>query len=379
MASYPSHHHSQSRQISEYLQPTNGIRDAKLKKGIAPKNHLRENMLHLKEIARQKKEKQLMEEEKRKSASNLFKIERFQKVHSKLADPEYIEKITSPRTDYKPNDMNYSNMTIPSGYRPETTCSIVEGNSKTLSNHLPGKGRDFLKKGISTERYKKKMLENKKQRMNFEYELDHPESVVPDYMKARGMSPRMDNDMNNYNNKKTNDNQSSHEFNQNMYRETLKAPVPKASEMNRLAPRKAIDHVRENFKQNIISKPPTSDSKATNPRQALEARYVKGKVPQYLVHRKEKWAKEQEKIRANMPDPDAPPGSRLMPEEERKATLETLAEQEKDIRAALMKIPLTADTPSMIKRREALERRLTEISNAKLLFHRQKVYIKIDA
>jgi len=369
---YPTHHHSQSRQISEYLQPTNGIREAKLKKGIVPKNHLRENMLHIKEIARQKREKELLDEEKRKAASNLFKIERFQKVNSKLANPEYVEKMTSPRTDYKPNDMNYSNMTLPSGYRPETSSSLLE------KNNIPGKGKDFLKKGISTERYKKKMLENKKQRMAFEYELDHPESVVPNYMKAKGVTPRTDNDTNNFN-KKVSDNQYSHETSHNYAKETLKAPVPKANEINRLAPRKVVDHVKENFKVNISSKPPSSDSKEMNVRKVLEAKHVKGKIPQYLIHRKNKWAKEQEKILANMPDPDAPPGSRLMPEEERQATLDTLVEQEKDIRAALMKIPLTADTPTMIKRRETLERRLTEISNAKVLFHRQKVYIKIDA
>lgn len=47
-------------------------------------------------------------------------------------------------------------------------------------------------------------------------------------------------------------------------------------------------------------------------------------VPDYLLSRQEEWERDEERRRADAPDPSCPPGMTLMPEEERLATLKML-------------------------------------------------------
>lgn len=47
-----------------------------------------------------------------------------------------------------------------------------------------------------------------------------------------------------------------------------------------------------------------------------------------LVNRKEQWKKDEEDRIANTPDPAMPPGHRVLPENERKQTLNLLQESE---------------------------------------------------
>ena len=103
-----------------------------------------------------------------------------------------------------------------------------------------------------------------------------------------------------------------------------------------------------------------------------------GNVPAYIVQRKARWAENEDRRRAAMPDPNCPPGMTLMPESERQDTLRILEESEKETHALLFKLPLQSTTPSVVKRKDALEAKLREIESAKKMFSKPKVYIAAD-
>lgn len=98
-----------------------------------------------------------------------------------------------------------------------------------------------------------------------------------------------------------------------------KAPVPRSYETAELAPpsnKNFIQHNRIEAVANIPQRRSSVDSREP-------ARHEEfGRVPHYLEERKAQWAEEEEEMRRRRPDPDCPPGMRLMPESERLQTLE---------------------------------------------------------
>ncbi|CAJ1069282.1 enkurin domain-containing protein 1 [Xyrichtys novacula] len=106
---------------------------------------------------------------------------------------------------------------------------------------------------------------------------------------------------------------------------------------------------------------------------------VKGQVPQYLEERREQWQKEAEERRRNAPDPNAPAGHTLMPENERQETLKSLKDTHRSLVTELLSLPLRADSLSVCSRRTHLDCKLSEIEEAIKIFSRDKVYIKIDS
>ncbi|XP_041644127.1 enkurin domain-containing protein 1 isoform X2 [Cheilinus undulatus] len=106
---------------------------------------------------------------------------------------------------------------------------------------------------------------------------------------------------------------------------------------------------------------------------------VKGQVPQYLEERKEQWQREEEERRRNAPDPSAPAGHTLMPENERQETLKSLKDTHRSLVTELLSLPLKADNLSVRTRRAQFDCRLSEIEEAIKIFSRDKVYVKIDS
>lgn len=102
-----------------------------------------------------------------------------------------------------------------------------------------------------------------------------------------------------------------------------------------------------------------------------------GRIPRYLLERKEQWAQEEEERRRNMPDPDCPPGMMLLDEEERLRTLDVLQRSLVQARQQMNALPLRIETPSQIRRKDALEAKLHEIEDAIKVFDRSKVYVPI--
>ena len=67
-----------------------------------------------------------------------------------------------------------------------------------------------------------------------------------------------------------------------------------------------------------------------------------------------------------------------MPEEERLDTLRILKDNLKATKDNLSRMPLLVETPSAIRRKASLERKLQEIEDAINIFSRPKVFIKED-
>jgi hypothetical protein len=100
-----------------------------------------------------------------------------------------------------------------------------------------------------------------------------------------------------------------------------------------------------------------------------------GRIPKYLLERKEQWAQEEEERRQNAPDPDCPPGMVLLEEEERLRTLQVLGTSLEEARLRMNRLPLRVETLSQIRRKNELERKLREIEDAIKVFDRTKVYV----
>ena len=74
-----------------------------------------------------------------------------------------------------------------------------------------------------------------------------------------------------------------------------------------------------------------------------------------------------------------PKGMTLLPEEERLETLKVLQQNAAETNKVLSKMPLLVETPSLIKRKAALEQKLQEIESAIQVFSRTKVYVREDS
>ena len=70
-----------------------------------------------------------------------------------------------------------------------------------------------------------------------------------------------------------------------------------------------------------------------------------------------------------------PPGTRLMPEEERLDTLKDLTESRKEINTALEKLPVVSKTIAMERHKKDLESKLTRIDRAIETFNKKIVYV----
>ena len=70
-----------------------------------------------------------------------------------------------------------------------------------------------------------------------------------------------------------------------------------------------------------------------------------------------------------------PPGTRLMPEEERLETLRDLQESHKEINTALEKLPIISKTLAMEKHKKALEEKMHRVSRAIETFSKKTVYV----
>lgn len=100
-----------------------------------------------------------------------------------------------------------------------------------------------------------------------------------------------------------------------------------------------------------------------------------GKIPRYM----QKYDKEREdqRIERMIEEEKAkhPPGTRLMPEEERLETLKDLKESKKEINTALEKMPVVSRTIAGERTRRELEEKLVRIDRAIETFEKKTVYV----
>lgn len=116
-----------------------------------------------------------------------------------------------------------------------------------------------------------------------------------------------------------------------------------------------------------------ADAAAASP--LLKAGY--GRVPEYVLRRRREEEEkrveaEKEKALANVPA-----GMRVMPEDEREATLAILRANRADVEAKLAALPIaTGQTQTSLRRKAELETRLAEIEDAQRVFQRRVVLVR---
>ena len=100
-----------------------------------------------------------------------------------------------------------------------------------------------------------------------------------------------------------------------------------------------------------------------------------GQVPRYITKRRAENAALEAERRAAMPDPDCPPGTVLMAEEERVAMLEALHKSEAALKLQMHRLPLRIETIGQQRRKKALDEKAKEIEEAIDIFSKEKVYV----
>jgi hypothetical protein len=139
------------------------------------------------------------------------------------------------------------------------------------------------------------------------------------------------------------------------------------------------DFVKENVHQTRemrhLATSSMEDSKLTD---GTLKTHKAGAVPKYLTKRKKEIEEEMEKDRIEREGPDLPPGVTLLSEEERLETLEGLFKSQDEATSQLNRLPIMCETPSLLKKKETLEKQLEEMDNAISIFSRSHVYIVDD-
>lgn len=190
---------------------------------------------------------------------------------------------------------------------------------------------EFLSKGSQSRRMEELMLKKKQDRIDFENRLEG----------SATNSPRKSN-------------------------------VPRADEAITFAPRQRVDFVNRNKISAITTAPSRNDIKDE---EVLHEEF--GRVPKYLEQRKLQAEEIEREKRRNAPDPNCPPGMKIMPESERQNTLAVLNKNKEEALHQLGKMPFVVETPSLMRRKAELEGKLREIEKAIEIFSKPKVYIQI--
>ncbi|TPX37746.1 hypothetical protein SmJEL517_g00604 [Synchytrium microbalum] len=113
--------------------------------------------------------------------------------------------------------------------------------------------------------------------------------------------------------------------------------------------------------------PPSRDLKRSTPA---------GQVPKYLLDRKMAWAKREEQRLAALEADKIPQGMMLISETERLDTLRFLQEVRDGLISDLSRFPVIVETPSMKRKRAAIETKLNEVDTALDHFGKKVVYVE---
>lgn len=103
-----------------------------------------------------------------------------------------------------------------------------------------------------------------------------------------------------------------------------------------------------------------------------------GKVPDYINKFKKEAEEKKENEKKLAEESKYPKGTRLLSEEERLQTLDSLIKTKKELENVLFKLPITMKTLAIQSKKTELENKLCEIENSIDKFSRKKVYIKSE-
>lgn len=154
-----------------------------------------------------------------------------------------------------------------------------------------------------------------------------------------------------------------------------KPPIPGADEAPLILPKIYKNYVKENIQLVTDNKIP---KKVYEDNSALPENKHKnfGKVPDYIKrYELEREIKEQEMLKRKE-EMKYPKGTRLLSEEERVETLNSLIKAQQEMTDLLEKMPITNRTLSIQKRKDELIKKLTEIDKAIDMFSKKRVFVK---
>jgi hypothetical protein len=154
----------------------------------------------------------------------------------------------------------------------------------------------------------------------------------------------------------------------------LRPPTASSNTKNYLA-----DNVRAASRHGVRQDPRHARLEELQLKRETEfSQYQRGRLPQYLVSRRQQWKKAEEERLASRPDPSIPPGHTLMSQQERRHTLNILTQHQATLTHQLQSFPLRTDTLKHKMKRAELEAKLAEIEDALKIFSRPKVFVKTD-
>jgi hypothetical protein len=269
------------------------------------------------------------------------------------------------RQGIKPRDHARENViALREKQRDNREKQAMEANPKPLNEWKMSQFKD-VKSKISMSRPAAAVRGDNTHPENNQYDNNNNGSEQPKFLKKGSLDERL---------------QQAKEAKQQMSprrdsprKEKVKQAVPKVTETAKLAPRNNTNFISANREGARSMNSPRKAQVSDEGKRHSEF----GNVPQYLRERRmEEQEREQQRL-ASMPDPNCPPGMKLMAEEERLDMLAILKENEKDIHVQLSKLPLRPTTMSMIKRKEELHAKLLEIESAHKIFSKPKVFVEL--
>merc|ERR1719427_855516 len=120
-------------------------------------------------------------------------------------------------------------------------------------------------------------------------------------------------------------------------------------------------------------------SQALHDSQVNYKKKVRGKTPIYLQTRQREWeADEIERLR-NEPDPTIPEGHVVLPDQERRETLNNLKKSQQELLEQHRLLPIRSkDSIGVRNRKSELEKRISEVDEAIEVFNRPRVFVRLD-
>jgi hypothetical protein len=153
-----------------------------------------------------------------------------------------------------------------------------------------------------------------------------------------------------------------------------KDAVPTSGDVNQINKREPKNFVKANMKKAIFEMQPPTSGKQNEGEVAGPNRNF-GKVPSYI----NKFKNERENaIMQKAVDEEMakhPPGTRLMPEEERLETLRDLNEAKVETNKQLEKLPVVAHSAKMERHKSELVEKLQRLDRAIETFSKKAVYV----
>jgi hypothetical protein len=125
------------------------------------------------------------------------------------------------------------------------------------------------------------------------------------------------------------------------------------------------------------SKAPPATPPQSKPEFGGSAYRSKGKVPKYLTKYKEEWKQSELEREIEAEKQRIPPGTKLLPEDERLATLDQLNETRATLINTIESLPISMRTMSLRNKKFDLEAKLKEVDAAIKLFSKENVYVAI--